>query len=827
LPPDAARAALAAADDDEQRRHCAEQLGCALAAQQQAPSAHDGPGVWAAAICHVPDKSLALQWLAGLSGDSWLGEVALHGRFAEVRLAAVQRVADAGVLATVARLSRGRDKGVFRHCSDELRQRRQSTERAQHAVQLASALHDLLDHSPLSVSCLLDLQHELQALEKGGEPLPECRSLLEQADARLRQESEARHALEAGRDQAAELATECAEAAWPDPEQFERWRDRHASLAQTQARLPDWLAGKTASAALSASLHQVESRLSALAADQARFQACEQFLCSLADGRIEPGLATAWEALPKPDHPDARARLQARWQSMQALPQLPPEPAPEPRPQAQPRPGIDLTEVRALLERSEQALEAGHVAEAEAELKKVKAAVGNAALRRDLASRLQHAHTRLRELSGWAKWGAERKREHLIAAAEELLAANHGVDELARAVPALREEWKQLAVQATPVQRDWERFDAALVKAYQPVAAKRAEEAAQRAQARQEREELCSRWEALVAAIDWEHPDYAAIGAQREQALKQWRAAARAGFRDERLLRKRFDAMLGAVDQRLVAARTSEVQRREQLIAAAEALREAPDLRAAMSEAKALQERWRGEAGPMRLVRGEEQKLWHRFRGACDAVFARRDAERAEQVAHREQAAQARAALVDAFAATIAAGDAGEIKRALGQFRADWDSARPNAPRAGAGAPADALERRARDLQQQAQQRIEGLHRQAYRARLQALEQRAAPADGLDSGALAAGLEAREALLIDLEIALDLPTPEEFAPARRRRQLERLQNRFRGGRQAKPQAEELLAQWYATPANPNEALSRRVDAVVRKLLEQGQPAGGK
>jgi len=389
-------------------------------------------------------------------------------------------------------------------------------------------------------------------------------------------------------------------------------------------------------------------------------------------------------------------------------------------------------------------------------------------------------------------------------------------------VPALREEWKRLGTQASPALRDWERFDAALVKAYQPVAAQRAEEAARRAQARSAKEALCSEWEAFVAAVDWERPDYAAIEVQRDQVAKHWHAAARAGFRDERVLRKRFDTVVGEVDQRLVAARASEIQRREQLIGAAEALRVSPDLRAAMTEAKGLQERWRNEAGQLRLPRSDEQKLWHRFRAACDAVFARRDAERAEQSVQREMRAQARVALIDAFAAAVAGADATHIKRALGQFQAEWDAAK-----AGAGASADALEQRARDLRRQAQQRIETLHQQAYRSQLEALARQAAPADGVDADGLAAGREARQALLIDLEIALDLPTPDEFAPARRRHQLERLQSRFRGGRQQRPQAEELLAQWYATPASPDEPMNQRVQAVVRKLLEQSRTAAGK
>jgi DNA repair protein SbcC/Rad50 len=826
--PDTARAAMAAATDDEQRRRYAEDVGRALAAHQRAPLADDAPAVWAAAVSHAADKSLALRWLASLNGDPWLGEVAAHGRFAEVRLAAVLRIADPDVLEGVARLSRGKDKGVFRHCSDVLRQRRHGAEQARRAAQLEDALRALLASSPLSVTSMLDLQRDLQAIEDGSEPQTECRSLLEQANARLRQESEARRSLQAWRDEAAKLAAQCAGSVRPGTEQLERWSDGFSTLAQAQAGLPDWLCDKAASHELAASLRQIQSRLTNLAAEADRIKACEQFLSALEAGSVQPG--SAWEALPKPDDPELRERLQARWLALQVAPEpapAPPAPPPEPRaqpqPRAQPRPA-DMTAVRALLDRVEQALEEGHLADADAAAKKIKALLGGISLRGALGSRLQRAQTRLGELSGWAKWSAGQHREHLIAAAEELLAGTHHIDHLAGAVPALRDEWKRLNSQAQGPQVEWERFDAALTKAYQPVAAHQAEEAARRAQARSAKEALCTEWEAFAAGVDWEHPDYGAIDSQRSQMLSRWRAAPLAAFRDERILRKRFEALLAGIDQRMAAARDAEVHRREQLIVAAAALREAPDLRGAMTEAKALQERWRSGAASLRLPRSDEQKLWRRFRTACDAVFARRDAQRAEQAAQRERQAHARSAALDAFASALELTDANQIKRALAQFRTDWD-----ATRSGTDASAEGLEGRARQLQQQAQRRIETLQRDAYRARLEALAQHAAPAASVDPETLAAGRKTRESLLIDLEIALDLPTPEEFAPARRQRQLERLQSRFRGGRQPRPQAEELLAQWHATAAVTDAAMDQRVAAVVRRLVEQREvrrPADG-
>lgn len=774
--PDVARAALAGATDEEQQRRHAEALGCALAALQKAPLPEDGPAVWSAAISHLADKSVALQWIERLSGDGFLGEVAANGRFAEVRLAAAQRIEDRAVLRQLAQLSRGKDKGVFRRCSDVLRQDRQAADRAQRTAQLEADLRELLDHAPLSVSCLLDLQRELHALAHGSEAPPaQCNLLLEQAEARLRQESEARRALQACRAEAAELLAHCTAAEAPTlaADQLDAWRERLSGLAQVHAGLPQWLASKASYQALESSLRQAESRLAALGSEREREQ--ER---AAAPELLAPVVETA------------------------------------PKPQTAAKPQADLAAVRAQLERLEQALEQGHVAEADTAAKQIKAL---GALHGPLAARLQRAQARLAELSDWAKWGAQKKREYLIAAAQDLLTGSYDIEHLTRAVPALREEWKRLNGQ--PTQAEWGRFDAALEKAYRPVAAHRAEEAARRSKARADKEALCAEWEAAAAAIDWERVDHTAVEVQRQQFQDRWRGAPFAGFRDERALRKRFEKTLGEVAQRLAAARTAEIGRREQLIATVEALREAPDLRGAISEARTLQQRWRDEAGPLRLTRFEEQKLWQRFRKACDAVFARRDAERAEQVAQREKRAHTRAALLDGLAAALSATDAAQIKRALAQFRTDWD-----ASRTGRGEATDALDQRARALQQQAQRRIDEVQRQAYRERLEQMAQRAAPADGVDAEALAAGRKEREELLIDLEIALDLPTPEAFAAARRRRQLERLQVRFRGDHLQPPRAEDLLARLYAAPAQADVDMDARVAAVVRRLVEQGAAA---
>ena len=86
------------------------------------------------------------------------------------------------------------------------------------------------------------------------------------------------------------------------------------------------------------------------------------------------------------------------------------------------------------------------------------------------------------------------------------------------------------------------------------------------------------------------------------------------------------------------------------------------------------------------------------------------------------------------------------------------------------------------------------------------------------SESLERGKADRDALLLDLEIALDLPTPQAYAAARRARNLARLQERFSKGIAPPQDPEAMVAKWYAIPASPDEAQAARLAAVVERLL---------
>jgi exonuclease SbcC len=873
------RGLLAVARDEGERGQLAVRLGQALAARSLAPRGEDPAQVWVAAIGQAADKALAQTWLAELKAETALGEVAIRARMAEIRFAAVQRIETNSVLEHVAHASRDKDKRIYRHCADLLKLRRQVETSVRRVREISDELGGLLESAPLPLSRLLELKNELGGLEEAGEAHAACHGLMEQALTRVRQETEALRDLGAHQNAAMALAEECAGAPWPWTALIGDWRARFDSLSQARAGLAAWLAGQASARGLGESLSAIESRLAAFTTDDERVLACESFFAALEAGLPPEAEASAlWAALAKPEHPEAREAMASRWQALSAslkpaaVSEPSPAPTPEqtPAPAPRPQPKLDHDVLRGQLDKLEQAIGAGHLIDADAAAKQIKAALAGKALHGALESRWHDLQAQVETLRGWARWGTEQAREKLIASAGELLLGERDVEELAVAIPALREEWKRLNAHAPASKAQWEHFDATLEKAYEPVAAHRAEQAARQAEARTAKEALCAEWEAAIAG---DQADLKAVETLRAEMMKRWRAAPQAGFRDERALRKRFDALIVAIDKRLDEARTAEFARREQLILAAEALREQTDPRRAISEAKALQQNWNKQASPVRLKRGDEQKLWKRFRAACDVVFANLDAQRAEQAAEREKQAQSRQALVDAFAASLAGADANananadanEIKRVMNQFRTDWDAARPGTREA-----ADKLDALARNLQEQARRRLDALRQAKQRSRYELLAQKSALAERVEAAALAAepietvvaeatqawkalpdlpgkterilakrladasaitpellaaGHAARESLLLDLEIALGLPSPATHAETRRERQLDRLQNRFGSGTAQQSEPEEMLARWYATPALPIPSSAPRIAAIVHLLAEQAASAG--
>ncbi|MDD5177261.1 MAG: hypothetical protein PHQ05_12655 [Sterolibacterium sp.] len=807
------RQRLTQAHAQEERERLERDLGAALAQTKQAPLADESAEVRVAAVIQLADQATALAWLADLKGDDSLVEVALHARFAEVRRAAAVRLESKAALERAAEASRLKDKGVYRHCMTTLRKRQAASDNAARADILERELESLRVSDPVPAARLAELERELTQLGSVGHG--HCSELFDQLKARLQEQSRARQRLHARQAEAQTLADELEHPL--QEEQCARLQSRWSELADACAEWPAWLAGHKDLKSLQRLLGESETRMAQAVEDLRRLRQAEAFLATHAqEAPLTQESISAWAALAKPDNLQLQADLQSRWEAalhkaaQKAQKEQKTQEAQEAQTSPAVAPPIDRAALQKHLDLLEAALEQGHLAEA-IKLELAIGLPGNpavAGLSPALSQRLGRARAQLLQLRGWARWGSDQARQQLIAKAEQLAQGNPDVAALSGAIAELRKQWKGMDVPGAANHKLWKQFDAALEQAYAPVAAYRAELAAQRSAARLAKEERCLEWENWFVQINWEHADLQVIQTMRQELCVTWRAAPAADRRDERILQKRFGAILAGLDASVDAARSREVARREALIADAESLREDANLRRAIEGVKALQHRWRDEAGSVRLGRAEQEKLWQKFRGVCDAIFSRRAEEKAQHAAQRALRAE-------------------EERQRLAELDLQARQRRtPYELMAQKMAIAEQLESAAvsgislENLILEAQATWRNLPRLPGKFE-QALARRLADAPGAKAATLAEGLQVREGLLLDLEIALGLDSPDTQDASRRARHLELLQQRFRKSSSTEVDLDQLIIAWHATPAAVDEPQRQRMDAILRMRLADG------
>ncbi len=202
--------------------------------------------------------------------------------------------------------------------------------------------------------------------------------------------------------------------------------------------------------------------------------------------------------------------------------------------------------------------------------------------------------------------------------------------------------------------------------------ARREAERAQRAAAAVEaKEALVAESERLARSSDWKTAgerfrsiavEFRAVtGVDRRTDADLWKRATAA--REE--FNQRRTAHFAALDQQRAQSR----QRKEAIVAEAEALVDSTEWSATGAHYRALMNQWKS-AG--RAPRDIEDELWARFRAAQDAFFARRNAANAERDAHlRVNQAAKEQLLAEAAALDLARPD--QALRRLRQIEEQWD----------------------------------------------------------------------------------------------------------------------------------------------------------
>ncbi|GAB3801950.1 DUF349 domain-containing protein [Micromonospora zhanjiangensis] len=332
---------------------------------------------------------------------------------------------------------------------------------------------------------------------------------------------------------------------------------------------------------------------------------------------------------------------------------------------------VDLTEARL----NSGAADAGHSLTT---VRRIRASLAEAHVVGDidaLAARLDKMAILAEEKAGEAKAARETARAEalarktaLVEEAELLAAESTGWKTAGDRLKEILEEWK--AIRGVDKKTDgelWKRFAAARDGFTRRRGAHFASLDAQRKQAQSAKEELVAEAESLAESTDW-----GATAGRLKELMTQWKAAPRASKEAEQKLWERFRAAQDGFFSRrseVFSARDSEqranLERKQALLAEAEAVDVDADPRAAQAKLREIQAQWHdagrvpreAAAGLDRRMRAIDEKV----RQAMDTAWRRTEPSANPLLAQmRDQVAEAEQRLARAQAA----GDTKRIREA-------------------------------------------------------------------------------------------------------------------------------------------------------------------
>jgi DNA repair protein SbcC/Rad50 len=405
---------------------------------------------------------------------------------------------------------------------------------------------------------------------------------------------------------------------------------------------------------------------------------------------------------------------------------------------------LDLPEHLAELEAH---LTAGELKSAEPLLQSLQAAVDLAQAsglpRGDyghLADRLHALAPRVRELQQWRKWGTDQHRQGLQESMEELATADLPMEAVTLRLHDLQMEWKGLDQSGSPVNHAlWDRFHAASERVYERCRPYFEEQARiQEANAAQ-REQVCQDLETFLEQVDWARVDWKkAVRAERE-TRQAWAAQGPVDPRRRRALEKRFHAAMDRLDAHLEEERARNRKLKQDLIMQVEALASEPDIERACEQTKRLQRDWHTSVAARQR---DENRLWTRFRAACDAVFARRREQHDAQGAEFAANLATREAICAEAQALAGSGDEAQALAAgLREIEARWREAESlPVPRQALGA----LQQHWREAREACESAHQGRLEALERAQEQRLTRLVWLCEGLEQALLTPGAEPPE-----------------------------------------------------------------------------------
>lgn len=643
---------------------------------------------------HAAEPELRVALLERIDAEPALAEIACGDSHPDVRLTALERVHDPDLLDQIARHSRNRDKRLHRRARERLDALVAEQARAAHCERLYAEMENLRwdGESGSNAGRFPKLEQEWRDQEAAAPS--ELRERYAQARARFLAE---RQASAGRRSQRLELIATLETLLERLRHETEPSAELNAAIQYATCEAPAaWTAcGSPQSAEsrrLEARFRQLEQDIHeqdrVLRRNHVRTEHVREVLQQAETLLQQPSevhevelkrLRQRWEGLERPEIPAVTQELQSRFDSL--LDQL----RARLQRQIQQR-DQEWQELQALTGQLEAAAEDGELQQAtqlqDQVRHRLKHNIGlSRAQMTGIEERLQACASRLGELRDWRRWGAHQAREQLCATAEGLMDLAAEPPEIAQQIQKVREAWKELDHHEGAAPKGlWKRFNAACERAYVPCQAYFEAQAQERRRNLEKKQALCDQLEQFQASTDWQQVDWREADRLRRRAQEQWYKIGPVNRTDRKSLDRQFQRVLRQLDERLEAERSRELQRRQQLIQQVQALADSSDLRAAIETAKKAQAEWHPT---VQALPRQEQALWKEFRAACDAVFARRQAEQQAADTERQDHLQRKwelCAEIEALAA-VSPDQLTQARARLQAAQQEWEAAGP-VPRA-------------------------------------------------------------------------------------------------------------------------------------------------
>jgi hypothetical protein len=846
------------------------ETGDCAAAQAMLEAQGCSDAIRAAVVHHTQDPERRGIAIAGIHDEDVLVELAVGAPHAPTRLAAAERVHSPEALRRLADAAQDKDRGVARHARRRVEAINRRVSEAAAADAILTLAEALIDQPGPIVKAAIELEHRWKALD-----------LSDDAERRARWDA----------------ATRSLQA------RFDREHEAQRARAQFERRLSEWSeslratpttdalpALRTELAALRAHAQESNNATALVQLDQGEQQLTQWEQAQVALAGAEALVIEAEQLAAGTPIDDAQ--LPQRWQALELAIRTPAltrrfEAALlviEQRRLAYVRAakeheGAARQQLHAQLHTAELALAAGQLQAARTAADAARALKPTAGmLPKPTVQRLSRLMQQLVELERWESFGQHSARVQLCERAEELTKAKLEPAQLALEVQKVRAEWKALDKQHANVPKSlWERFDGACEKAYAPAAHHFAQLAAQRKQARKQREEFIAAAAAHAQTLLNEPRDWRAIAHFLRETDQTWHGSD-LGSVDPGAWKK-IDAQLKAaltpLRDTLASERSQAKTERAALVAQATALAAKALERDAPSQVRALQARWKEHATTRPLAPRDERVLWDQFRAACDAVFSARDNSRKEAEDRKQEHRRVFEALCEQLEqlAHATEQDDAEIRRQQRELQAQWKTAATRSE-----PPPGAVEARFRNARTAVEAMLSARTRSREVAVWQALLAKERLCEELDALVLAqrtgdesaeaaaqvqkrwadlpplatgwdkrmlerrdAALEAlsdedarfdyverieqeaeaRRADLVELELQLGLDTPADLRAERLAVQVKQLRDRFRSTpAKGTGAAEEHLLAWCARPGVADQRDRQRVERVVASLMRK-------